>query len=699
MKVRKEIFKNAVLLILGVFLLAFFLFKPASVSGFTAVGTANVLLTIPAAIIALFLLLILLVSWGFVLLTGFILDVVMSPSFISLSYTNPANNQIIESGLNVTQSFVNMLLVLALVYIALSIALRLNETRAKKMLAKLIIVALLVNFVPVFCGLVVDASNITMDYFLRPIQGGASGILTQMGVFVDMLVSSIWKSITKILNNFGTIMMIVTQIILNFGAGMAFLLLAGIFLVRYVAIWILVISAPLAFVCWALSEGPIPQIRKMWNMWLDNFIQWSIIGIPIAFFLYLSMSTFTLMTAVVFNAKIQAPQIGNTASGFFNAIFPYFVVLIFLYAGFIFGLSTSAMGANIVINTTRKAGRWARGTGLKAVHAGMSSKWAEKTRLKERLIKGSYAPLPGIRGKPLGKKLLIGAGYASGAIPAYWAVRRGFGQGALKLTKSRMKDIKKAEDKYKGTAAEEKASAIRKPQLDPVDRIAALKQAIEEGQVDDLKKLGITNNEIKNIGRAALKIHPNTFKIIRDTFPYLAEDMGKGFSEEVQKKAKVHSKEAIQKGYSSVMEEIIAKMSPARVSKMDSSIFDPSNPRYQEALKTAKNYWTSQHWAKAGENFGKSFTDVIREEFQRHPEQFTPSAQRYFISSPAGTSLYGTGKIIEKKKSAAAESAVEPGATEVKKAPEEEKKAVKERTKPINVIEAVKEKFKKKKEK
>jgi len=189
-----------------------------------------------------------------------------------------------------------------------------------------------------------------------------------------MIKNTIWDSKNTITDRLDVLIMGTTQIILNTCIGFAFFLFAGIFIVRYVAIWALVILAPIAFVFWALSESPISQIKKMWDMWLNNFIQWSIIGIPIAFFLYLAISSFSLMTDI-FKQQIEAPEIGGSAPGYLNQIFPYFVVLVFLYLGFIIGLSTSAMGASAVISATKRV---QKGAGKKIWHGvkpKLESRW------------------------------------------------------------------------------------------------------------------------------------------------------------------------------------------------------------------------------------------------------------------------------------------------------------------------------------
>ena len=374
----------------GFFLLISFLFYPFSASAFWQT-IVNAITYIPFLIIGWTLVLVILLTQAFAWLMGFILDVAIGPSFVSLSFTNPANNQIIKAGLSITQSFVNILLVTALVYTALSIALRINETAAKKMLARLIVVALLVNFAPVFCGLVVDGANIVMYYFLEPIKEGVSGVLTQIGTHISILINLLKKVFADLPERFGLLMMAVTQIIINIMMGVAFLLFAGVFLLRYIAIWILVVLAPIAFTSWVFpKEGPseawefmdiillpLRILRGFWDRWLREFITWSIIGIPTAFFLYLAMGSFSLMNAA-FKQKMTMPGIEPAASDFLNNVFPYLVVIIFLYLGFAFSMQTGEKASEAIIAggraTFREIGAKS-GKGVRAVRRDVKEVW------------------------------------------------------------------------------------------------------------------------------------------------------------------------------------------------------------------------------------------------------------------------------------------------------------------------------------
>jgi hypothetical protein len=369
-------------------ILAFFLFIPLIIHAQLPIFPSPFQPALPTAIFTVLLAFIIEITGAFALLAGAILDFVTGPNFISLSYTNPAHNKIIEIGLSITQSLVNMFLVLALVYIAVSIALKLaGETEAKKMLVRLIFIALIVNFAPVICGLIIDASNIVMNYFLVGIKEGISSILTN----ATNLKESFIGFLIKLLTFEGQIVLItkgLVQIALNSAIAFAFLLFSIIFIARYLAIWILVILAPLAFVAWIT-----PVTKRFWNLWWNQLVQWSIVGIPMAFFLYLGSRTFELLRGTYEGKFVVSGEPG--LAKFFDNAFPFFLVLIFLYLGFVIGLQTAAMGAPKIISFVKRAGKGAAmWTGRTAV--GIARGIPTVSRAEERIRKGlEVAPVIG----------------------------------------------------------------------------------------------------------------------------------------------------------------------------------------------------------------------------------------------------------------------------------------------------------------
>lgn len=315
----------------------------------------GVITALPGLMVVVFVFVYAAISSLWATLCGGLLKWVTSPLFIQMPYTRPGSipngNPIIEAGLSITQGFVNMLLVLILVYIAIATILRLAGYETKKLLITFIIVALLVNFAPVVCGLVVDTSNIIMNFFLGEISGGRHLIAN---------LNNLWEVI-KIefvgLKSFSTSFIFTERLevifkvgvigTMNLFLGLLLLLFACIFIFRYIAIWMLVILSPLAFACYIL-----PATKKYWTMWWNQLIQWSFIGVTCAFFLYLADLLANLGTQIYGSS---APMVIG------DRILPYLVPMGFLMIALVFGLQTSAIGASTVMSLSKRGGRWAAG--------------------------------------------------------------------------------------------------------------------------------------------------------------------------------------------------------------------------------------------------------------------------------------------------------------------------------------------------
>lgn len=366
-------------------------------SGFIQNALEGLFLSLPAIFLSLFIRLTQGIAW----LMGILLDWVISPGFVSYSYTKPCSppqnivgdcNPVVGVGLQITKGLVNLILVVILVYVALAIALRLGgEANAKKLFINLIIIALLVNFAPLVVGLIVDATNITMNFFLNSIQGGVGGILNQNGPIIDSIWSGIWNAKNSLNDKLGLLAIGAGAIILNIAVAFAFLLFAGIFFIRYLAIWILVILSPIAFSLFILPGKP----KAFWDMWWNQLINWSIIGIPLAFFLYLGVGTFSALSEV-FRARLSGPLPPENLS-LFSQLIPFGVSVTFLFLGFLVGLTTSAMGASAISNfgqnIARKAPKWA---GKKGFELAKSAPGVEAARRRLEQVPGINR-IPGFR--------------------------------------------------------------------------------------------------------------------------------------------------------------------------------------------------------------------------------------------------------------------------------------------------------------
>jgi hypothetical protein len=287
-------------------------------------------------------------------ITGLILGWIVSPDFISLRFTQ---NPFVDIGLSITQDFANMGFIIFLVAIGLATALRIREYQARKTLVTLILIALLINFSPVFCGIIIDAANIVMNYFLTGITG--------LNSFVDSFVTAgqtAWYAIIRSgldpWANLSGFMQVLVLIIFNFYAAFIFILFSALFIMRYIMLWILVILSPIAFVSYILPMTRRGRSLLSWKKWWEQLVAWSTIGIIAAFFLYLGFTMIGLIAAAP-GGFVSQPDLSwdGKGLGLMNNILPYLIPLVLLFIAYNETKRTSAMFAREIIEMPEKAAK------------------------------------------------------------------------------------------------------------------------------------------------------------------------------------------------------------------------------------------------------------------------------------------------------------------------------------------------------
>jgi len=344
----------------------------------------------------------------------FLLQWSIDPMFIRVpSYTSGA---IVDIGWPIVRDIANMGIVLALIIIGLATALRLEEYQIRKTLPALIIIALLINFTKVILGLIVDFTNILMYFFLDGLMGPS---------FISSVFTTIHSLVVSDLSNFNFLnplqlesFIIKIFIILLFYTltSLILLLYAFLFILRRIAIWTLVIFSPLAFVSYIL-----PATRRLWSMWWNQFIQWSIIGIFAAFFLYLGDHIIGLAATGAFIGKAPGGLGGwftRPIVTILEQLMPYVVAMLFLLFGFFVALTTSAFGARQVIAGAQgftkrlpimaaesKVGKKVLGTGAERIAKGLEAAVKGTKELEQRA--SAISGIRGVAAKAAAKPLAL----------------------------------------------------------------------------------------------------------------------------------------------------------------------------------------------------------------------------------------------------------------------------------------------------
>ncbi|MCD6233039.1 hypothetical protein J7J81_01485 [bacterium] len=420
----------------------------------------------PAAIAAwlggMILYLAQLAAQGFLALAVALLNFVASNPF-KFSYTDPAHNPIIQIGWSVLRDSVNMFFILGLIYIGLATALRLSGFEIKKVFAKFLLVALIVNFTPLICGVIVDGCNILMNFFLK----GYGGFDILSAVFSNA------PSLGEVAGHPSLGIITKEAIFIGFGfiGGFVILLLAFLLLVRYVAIWVLTILSPLAFFAWIFPG----QGEKWFEKWWQQFLNWSIIGIPAAFFLYLSYQAIDKSAEIISTATVSfsSPTVQKTAGTTFSSAIPYFGGLILLLIGLFASFQTSAAGAGGIIGFAKGKGKAALKLGGKGIGKGGKA-------IGTGVVGGAKGLVGGIKGAKEGAKEGGMKGFLKGGLKGAFT-REGQNKGLKSISNL----LEKAHlvrpgfyERMKEKEEEEKVSKERKQELEGLST-RKLKEAIQ----------------------------------------------------------------------------------------------------------------------------------------------------------------------------------------------------------------------------
>jgi len=275
-------------------------------------------------------------------ISGAILGVV-----ISLNKVVPITHaDAVNIGWPIVRDLANMLIVMGFVVIGIATAIRFKDYEAKRLLPKLIIVACLVNFSLLICGIIIDGANILTNYFFNSTGGG--GIFAQSILNSFNLVKQVWDVPWT---TFAITM--VAMIVFNFFAFFIYLLYALLLLVRIIALWILVILSPLAFVCYV---APGKRLHGVYDMWWSNFMSWCIIGVPAGLFYYLAVRMINNMTRPD-TIKLIPPADSIMNQGFITTMSSNFSLIIpgiFLVVGFFVALQSAPMGASAIMGAAKK---------------------------------------------------------------------------------------------------------------------------------------------------------------------------------------------------------------------------------------------------------------------------------------------------------------------------------------------------------
>jgi len=255
-------------------------------------------------------------------LLGALISVSIQALTVVASYSNFINEPNIVRAWVIIRDFCNMFFILVLLIIAFATILRVQNYNMKKLLPKLLIMAVLINFSRTIAGIIIDFSQVFLLTFMSAIGDTGGNIVNTLGVqkYLDIVKGKEWLGEMNLAST-----------LIGMAAGVIFMLIAlsaivamlSVFTMRIIMLWIYVVLSPLAFL---LASFPAGQAYA--GKWWSEFSKTVIVGPVLAFFFWL---------AIIASTSTPSPDTAAVCFGPSKMFCPAEFSNFFLSIGFLMG--------------------------------------------------------------------------------------------------------------------------------------------------------------------------------------------------------------------------------------------------------------------------------------------------------------------------------------------------------------------------
>ncbi|MDR3642091.1 MAG: hypothetical protein P4L74_00490 [Candidatus Doudnabacteria bacterium] len=275
---------------------------------------------------------------------------------------------VIYPGWIVIRNLCDIMFIVALIVIAMATLFRIDSYQYKHLLVQLIIAALLINFSLVVGQAVLGIADTVQAQFLP------ANVTVIKSLAGDLMVNNWRKSFLTnaaqqlFSGSFSDIVIPFFYLALSLGSFMVFVAIAAFLFIRILALWVLLMISPVAYVC-----GILPATEHYRTQWWETFLKYAFFTPIMAFFLNMAaiMSNTSQTTPILqqVNSAAITSAFGNSdVATFVFKVGSNILLLIFLIAGLMVADKFSIIGAKQVSDFATKYG-WQAPFGLTAMGA------------------------------------------------------------------------------------------------------------------------------------------------------------------------------------------------------------------------------------------------------------------------------------------------------------------------------------------
>lgn len=252
------------------------------------------------------------IVYGIVWALGQLLVLMMEVLAWVAQWNNFINAPAVVLGWKIVRDICNMFFVVIMLIIAFATILRVKEYSYEKLLPKLIIMAILINFSKMICGLLIDVSQVVMLTFVNSFKDVAGANLTTI-LGLDKLTSMGTNAAavddkTTGVTSWSIMGAYVLALVYVIIALITIVTMVIMLAIRIVMIWIYVVLSPMAYLL-----GAFPAGKKYSSKWWHDFTSNLIVGPILAFFIWLSFAALGTGQDTVGSSGITAAKPTNSA--------------------------------------------------------------------------------------------------------------------------------------------------------------------------------------------------------------------------------------------------------------------------------------------------------------------------------------------------------------------------------------------------
>ncbi|MFH1890209.1 MAG: DMT family transporter, partial [Candidatus Kuenenbacteria bacterium] len=226
----------------------------------------------------------------FVKLVGSLLTIFISMVIGIFGFNQFVDSRAVAMGWVIVRDLVNIFFVIIMLLIAFGTLFNVETYQYKKLLPKLVIAAIMVNFSKMIVGVAIDIGQVVMMTFVHAFEAVAvPGFVNALGIqnmlrLRDTIEAAGEAGDINYWSIFGAVALALIMLII---AAVVILTMVIVLLFRIIMLWVLVIFSPFAFIASVLPTSPLQKVGFFAQYWayLSKYI---IVGPILAFFLWLS---------------------------------------------------------------------------------------------------------------------------------------------------------------------------------------------------------------------------------------------------------------------------------------------------------------------------------------------------------------------------------------------------------------------------